>query len=403
MIKNQPLIDRFLRYVKIDTQSDERTGTVPSTMKQHDLASLLAKELTEMGVPHVEYVKETCVVYAFLPGTGALSDAAPIGFIAHMDTSDAVSGANVAPRFLFSYDGTDALLSPAEFPELSAHIGADLIATDGTTLLGADDKAGVAEIMNMAEYFLAHPELAHRPVAIAFTPDEEIGQGVAHFEPEKFGAKQAYTVDGGAFGSVEYETFNAAHARVDFVGRSVHPGSAKGLMKNAALIAMEFNALLPASDRPEHTKGREGFFMLMEMNGECESASLGYIIRDHDAASFAGRKALMQRAAALLNEKYGDGTVTLTLRDQYSNMSPYLAKRPDLLRTAEEVIRSLGGTPVSEPVRGGTDGAVLTTDRGIPCPNLGTGGYNYHSRFEYADIREMELCAETLIGIAMHS
>ena len=410
MIKNKALIERFLRYAAIDTQSSEETDTVPSTMKQHDLAKLLYEELTELGASEVVYDRENCVIYAKIPEVKADGEvsaekdqyaARGIGFISHMDTSNACSGANVKPRFLYDYDGTDALglLSPEEFPELKNHIGEDLIATDGTTLLGADDKAGVAEIMNMAEYFLTHPEVPHCPICIAFTPDEEIGCGVDHFNVEQFGAKRAFTVDGSEFGAVEFETFNAAAAKITVTGRSVHPGSAKGLMKNASIIAMEYNALLPADERPECTEGREGFYMLMEVHSDCEKAVMKYIIRDHDKEIFEQRKKTAAEAAETLNRKYGEGTVEAEITDSYYNMAEILKDHMELVHEAEEAIRSLGGKPFSEPVRGGTDGSRLTF-MGVLCPNLGTGGYNYHSRFEYASVQEMELCAETLIRIA---
>ena len=398
MIKNQALIDRFLRYVALDTQSSEVTGTSPSTQKQHELAKLLAKELEEMGAEDVIYDKEHCYVYALVPGT--VSGAEAIGFISHMDTVDECSGADIKPRFLMNYDGKDAMLDPEEFPELARHIGKDLIATDGTTLLGADDKAGVAGIMRMAEYLLAHPEIPHRPVAVAFTPDEEIGEGTKFFDLASFKTKEAYTVDGDDFGAIEYENFNAAMANVVIRGRSVHPGTAKGLMKNASIIAMEFNEALPKMERPEHTEGREGFFMLMEMEGSVEEAKLKYIIRDHDLTRFTARKALMEETAAALNAQYGEGTVELKLRDQYYNMLEPLKEHMHLVRNAEKAIRELGGTPVSNPVRGGTDGAQLTF-RGLPCPNLGMGGGNFHSRFEYAVIQDMEKTCELLIRLAL--
>ncbi|MBQ1317021.1 MAG: peptidase T [Lachnospiraceae bacterium] len=399
MIKNKELIERFLRYVKIDTKSDEDSGCVPSTAKQHDLARLLDKELREMGMPEVIYDTEHCVIYAYLPGNDPASENDAIGFISHMDTSPAVSGENVRPRILENYDGRDSLLDPKDFPVLAKHIGEDLIATDGTTLLGADDKAGVAEIMTMLSYFLSHPCVPRRPIAVAFTPDEEIGHGVDHFDVTKFRAPFAYTADGGAFGAIEYETFNAAAAEVAIRGRSVHPGSAKGLMINAAIVATEFNALLPDMERPEHTEGREGFYMLMDIGGECETAHLSYIVRDHDRDLFEARKAKMEEITRKLNEKYGEGTVSLTLTDQYYNMASVVLQYPALLRRAEEAIRSLGTEPYSEPVRGGTDGSRLSF-MGLPCPNLATGGYNYHSRYEFASIQEMEKCCETLIRIA---
>ena len=395
MIRNQALIDRFLRYVQIDTQSSEKSDSVPSTQKQHDLAALLAEELRALGVPEVDYDREHCIVYAYLPASPGVA-LPPVGFIAHMDTSPAVSDTSVKPRFLMNYDGKDELLPKDSFPSLAGHIGEDLIATDGTTLLGADDKAGIAEIMNLAEYYTSHPEEAHRGIAIAFTPDEEVGRGADHFDPERFGANVAYTIDGGGFGEVEYETFNAAAAEVEITGRSTHPGTAKDVMRNAALIAMEFNAMLPERERPEHTEGREGFYMLSEMSGEVERAELQYIIRDHDRGIFEARKQKMNEVADAINARYGEGTAQVKLRDQYYNMAEILVDHMDLVENAERAIRALGGTPVSNPVRGGTDGSRLTF-MGIPCPNLGTGGYTFHSRYEYACIREMELCAETLI------
>ena len=379
-------------------------------MKQHDLAQILYNELLEMGASEVVYDRENCIVYAKIPEVPAVENASAeenqytergIGFVSHMDTSWACSGANVKPRFLYNYDGTDPMemLTPAEFPELGRHLGEDLIATDGTTLLGADDKAGVAEIMTMAEYFLSHPEVPHRPICIAFTSDEEIGCGVDHFDVEQFGVRVAYTVDGSAFGAIEYETFNAAAARITVTGRSIHPGSAKGLMKNASLIAMEYNGLLPEKERPEYTEGREGFFMLMEMRSDVEKAYMKYIIRDHDDRIFEERKKKAAEAAEALNAKYGAGTVKAEITDTYYNMARILRDNMEPVRRAEKAIRSLGRTPVSEPVRGGTDGSRLTF-MGVLCPNLGTGGYNYHSRFEYASVQEMELCAEMLIRIA---
>ena len=398
MIKNQSLIDRFLRYVKIDTQSQEKTGEVPSTAKQHDLARLLVSELQELGVEHIDYDTEHCVVYASIPATEGAPARPAIGFVAHMDTSSAVSGANVQPRFLMNYDGRDELLPAEAFSSLKNHLGEDLIATDGTTLLGADDKAGVAEIMNLVEYLQTHPEVPHRAVAIAFTPDEEIGHGVDHFDPARFAAEVAYTVDGGAFGSIEFETFHAAAAEVTIRGVSVHPGTAKDVMKNASILATEFNAALPEAERPERTEGREGFFMLMGIRSEVEAATLDYIVRDHDRALFEARKDKLLAIAEEMNERYGEGAVTVALTDQYYNMAEILKDHMELIREAEEAIRSLGGEPFSEPVRGGTDGSRLTF-MGIPCPNLGTGGYNFHSRYEYACVREMELCAETLIRL----
>ena len=423
MIRNSSLIGRFLRYVKIDTQSDENSETTPSTMKQHDLAELLTEELTALGASDVYYDREHCYVYARIPavpgetsgGPGSSvsggpdisggtdvsggPDAPAVGFIAHMDTSSACSGAGVKPRILENYRGGDPVLKESDWPELRLHYGEDLIATDGTTLLGADDKAGVAEIMNLAEYFLSHPEIPHREVRICFTPDEEIGRGPDHFDIGRFGAPGAYTVDGGKLGVYEYENFNAAAAAVTVRGISTHPGDAKNRMVNAAAIAMEFHRLLPADQVPEHTEGREGFYHLCGMEGDVEHASLEYIIRDHDRGKFEARKEEMKRISAFLNSRYGEGTVEVALRDQYYNMKEIMLSHMDLIDRAVRAYAACGVTAEAAPIRGGTDGAQLTF-RGLPCPNLSTGGYNYHSRFEFASIQEMEACAEVLIAIA---
>lgn len=388
------LIDRFFNYVKIDTQSDESSAASPSTAKQHDLAKVLYAELEEMGASDIYYDKEHCYLYASIPGVKPA-----IGFIAHMDTSPAVSGANVKPRIIENYDGNDSLLKTDDYPELLNHIGENLIATDGTTLLGADDKAGVAEIMNMAEYFLKNPEIAHREIRIAFTPDEEIGRGTDHFDIERFSAKEAYTVDGGKLGIIEYENFNAAEAKIKVHGRSVHPGSAKGVMLNALTMAMEFNALLPENERPEYTEGYEGFYFLESMKGDVENAELSYIIRDHDSDRFEKRKALMEASLSFMNTKYPAGSFEIEMRDQYYNMVTYMKDHMSLIENAKKAFEKLGVNVVCEPIRGGTDGAMLTY-KGVPCPNLCTGGYNYHGRFEYASIEEMEKSSEALIEIA---
>ncbi len=390
-----PLIERFIRYARIETTSSDTTGTSPSTACQHDLARLLAQELRDMGASDVLYDDVHCYVYAQIPGEGQ-----PLGFIAHMDTSPAASGRNVSPRILPAYDGTDALLRPEDFPELRSHFGEDLIASDGTTLLGADDKAGVAEIMEMARYYLEHPEVPHRALSICFTPDEEVGQGTDHFDPDAFRAREAYTVDGGKLGVFEYECFNAAAAEVSVQGRSVHPGSAKGLMKNAATLAMEFDRLLPAAERPEYTEGREGFFMLTEIRGETDTAHLSYIVRDHDRDRFEARKETLRRVANYMNEEHGEGTISLTITDSYRNMAEYMRDHMDLVDKAFEAARAIGVTPSCEPVRGGTDGARLAEVYGIPCPNLCTGGYNFHGRYEYASIQEMEKSLQILLHIA---
>ncbi len=394
MIKNKALIDRFISYVKIDTQSDEESGLSPSTAKQHDLAKVLVSELEAMGASEIHYDKEHCYVYACVPG-----EQPAIGFIAHMDTSPAVSGANVKPRIIENYQGEDELLKTEDYPELLNHFGEDLIATDGTTLLGADDKAGVAEIMDMAEYFLTHPDVKHREIRIAFTPDEEIGAGTDHFDIEEFQAKEAYTVDGGKLGIIEYENFNAAAAKIKVHGKSVHPGSAKGIMLNALTLAMEFNSLLPASEKPEFTEGYEGFYFLESMKGDVEETELSYIIRDHNFEKFESRKALMQSTVEFLNKKYPAGTFEIEMKDQYYNMLSHMKDHMSLIENAKKAFEKLGVNAKSEPIRGGTDGAMLTY-KGVPCPNLCTGGYNYHGRFEYASIQEMEKSAELLKEIA---
>ncbi len=393
MIKNRKLIDRFLKYVSVDTQSMEEACVQPSTEKQFDLADLLAKELEEMGA-EVDYDREHCYVYASIAGTEPA-----LGFVAHMDTSPAVSGKGVRARIIENYQGKDAILKTEDFPELLEHIGEDLIATDGTTLLGADDKAGVAEIMNLAEYYLTHPDVPHRTIKIAFTPDEEIGEGTANFDPQRFGAPEAYTIDGGKLGILEYECFNAAAARVAINGRSVHPGSAKNAMINAASLAVEYASLLPKAEVPEHTEGYEGFYMLEEMTGDVEHAVLKYILRDHDSEKLTEKKNTLHRIAHFLNETYGENTVTVSVKDQYRNMYEIMKDHPELIERAKAALRTLGVEPKTEPIRGGTDGAALSF-MGIPCPNLCTGGYNYHSRFEYASIQEMEKTAEMLILLA---
>ena len=395
IMKNEALIERFLRYVRIDTQSSEESETSPSTMKQHDLAKLLAAELKEMGVPEVDYDEKYCYLYAGIPGS---PDKPALGFIAHMDTSPAASGTGVSPRILKAYDGSDSLLNPEDFPELSHHLGEDLIASDGTTLLGADDKAGVAEIMNLAEYCMAHPDPLRRTVKIAFTPDEETGRGTEHFDIKRFGAPEAYTVDGGKLGELEYENFNAAEADVRIHGRSVHPGDAKNLMINALLVGMELNALLPPAERPEHTEKYEGFYFLEEMDGGTDAARMKYFIRDHDRTIFEKRKDTVREAAAFLNRRYGEGTVELSIRDQYYNMASLMASHMELIDRACTAMKKLGVEPRTCPIRGGTDGASLTY-QGIPCPNLCTGGYNYHGRYEYASIQEMEKAARILIEL----
>ncbi|MGN1148452.1 MAG: peptidase T [Lachnospiraceae bacterium] len=402
------VIDLFLDYVKLDTQSSEETGTSPSTMKQHELAKLLTKELTEMGAEDVVYDKEHCYVYASVPSAKGCENAPVLGFIAHMDTSPAVTDTNVRPRIVENYDGGDIVLNAeknivmkrSDFEEsLSLYEGQDLIVTDGTTLLGADDKAGVAEIMAMAEYFLAHPEIPHGKIRIGFTPDEEIGAGPDYFDVALFGADFAYTVDGGRIGELEFENFNAAGAKVTVHGRSVHPGDAKNKMVNAILILQEFQSLLPAAANPMYTEKYEGFFHLDGINGNVEEAVGDYIIRDHDKVKFEQKKALFLQAGEFLNRKYGEGTVEITMKDSYYNMREIIKQHMHLIDNAKAAMEELGIIPIVQPIRGGTDGARLSF-MGLPCPNIGTGGHNFHGRFEYACVQSMEKNVELLVKIA---
>lgn len=401
-------IENFLQYVKIDTQSCETTKVTPSTEKQHDLARLLVTQLTDMGAAEITYDKEHCYVYASVPATPGYEQSPVLGFIAHMDTSPAVTGTDVKPRIVENYDGGDILLnekesitlSVADFPEISQYKGQDLIVTDGTTLLGADDKAGVAEIMAMAEYLLANPEIPHGKIRVGFTPDEEIGEGADHFDVALFGADFAYTMDGAELGDLEDETFNAAEAMLTIHGRSVHPGTAKGKMINAILIAQEFHGLLPVFQNPMYTEGREGFYHISDIHGNVEETTAEYIIRDHDRTLFEQKKELFMKCVDFLNLKYGAGTATVEITDTYYNMKEVLIPHAHLMENACSVLRELGVEPKILPVRGGTDGSRLSY-MGLPCPNLGTGGANYHSRFEYACVQSMEKATELLIKLAV--
>lgn len=403
----EKVTDRFLRYVQIDTQSDEEGTGTPTTEKQHELARLLVEELTKMGAEEITYDKEHCYVYASIPATEGMEKKPVMGFISHMDTSPAVSGANVRPRIITAYDGEDIVLNSglgivmktADFPELKEYQGKSLIVTDGTTLLGADDKAGVAEIMTMAEYLLSHRDIPHGKLRISFTPDEEVGAGADHFDVELFSADCAYTVDGGKLGELEYENFNAAGARVTFHGRSVHPGDAKNKMKNALLTAMEFQGMLPVSENPMYTEKYEGFYHLDALNGDIERAVADYIIRDHSREKFEQKKALFEKAGAFLNEKYGEGTVEIELKDSYYNMKEIIEDHMELIDHAMEAMREAGVEPVVVPIRGGTDGARLSY-MGLPCPNLCTGGHNFHGRFEYICIESMEAVVRILLNLA---
>lgn len=400
------VIDLFLEYVKLDTQSAEESHTTPSTLKQHALAKLLVRQLTDMGASEITYDEAHCYVYASIPAAEGCEEAPVLGFIAHMDTSPAVSGTNVKPRIV-NYGGGDIVLNEAEgivlkrkdFPELALYEGQDLIVTDGTTLLGADDKAGVAEIMAMAEGFLKNPQLPHGKIRIGFTPDEEIGAGTDYFDVALFGADFAYTVDGGRIGELEYENFNAAGAKVSVRGRSVHPGDAKGKMVNAILVLQEFQSLLPVCENPMYTEKYEGFYHLDSINGTVEEAAADYIIRDHSKEKFEQKKKLFVQAGDFLNLKYGEGTVTIALKDSYYNMKEIIEQHMHLIENAKAAMEALSITPIVQPIRGGTDGARLSF-MGLPCPNLGTGGHNFHGKYEYACVQSMEKNVELLIKIA---
>ena len=389
--------ERFLRYVTFDTKSDEFSETCPSTDKQKVFGAYLVEEMKELGIQDA-HMDENGYIYGTVPGDPRLPT---IGLIAHMDTSPDASGENIQAKTVF-YEGGDVCLNEekdiwlkeADYPNLKNHVGKHLIVTDGTTLLGADDKAGIAEIMTAAEYFLT-ARINHATLKIGFTPDEEIGRGADRFDVEKFGADYAYTCDGGPVGEIEYENFNAASAKVEIAGRNIHPGSAKNKMINSQLLAMEYNGLLPAHQRPESTEGYEGFIHLTDMEGEVEKTTLRYIVRDHDMAKFQEKKAFLEAAAAFMNRKYGEGTVTVTLRDSYFNMREKIEPCMYIVERAKKAMEFAGMTPVEVPIRGGTDGARLSF-MGLPCPNLCTGGENYHGRFEFIPIEDMDACTRML-------
>ena len=394
------VVDRFLKYVSFDTQSDEASETCPSTMKQKDLGAALVEEMLAMGITDAK-MDDNGYVYGTVPGDPSLPT---IGLIAHMDTSPDASGKDVKAKIV-EYNGGDVCLNEEkgiflrekDYESLKKHHGKHLIVTDGTTLLGADNKAGVAEIMACAERLLT-TKMRHATLKIGFTPDEEVGRGADLFDSPGFGADYAYTVDGGAIGEMEYENFNAAGAKVVVHGLNIHPGAAKNKMVNSQLIAMEFNGLLPAAQRPEYTEGYEGFIMLMEMHGEVEESSLHYIIRDHDMEKFQQKKATMEAAAAFINAKYGEGTLELQLRDSYFNMRKCIEPHFYVVERAMKAMEAVGMKPVAVPIRGGTDGARLSYE-GLPCPNLCTGGENYHGRFEYIPVEDMEKCVDLLVEI----
>ena len=389
---------RFLKYITIHTTSDETTETVPSSARQFDLARLLGEELTAIGCANVT-VDDKCYVYAEIPATAGYEDKVRLGFVAHMDTSPDFSGEGVTPQIIENYDGGDvALGTSGRVLKGNASLkGRTLITTDGTTLLGADDKAGIAEIVTLAERILASDE-PHGKICIAFTPDEEIGCGADHFDVARFGADFAYTADGGAEGELEYENFNACGARFTVKGVNVHPGSAKGFMINAALVAMEINGMLPAADIPSKTEGYEGFFHLTDMKGDCAEAQLDYIVRDHDFAMFEARKTILRHVEKTVNEKYGAGTVTLQIREQYRNMKEKIEPCFHLVENAKLAMERVGVVPAVQPIRGGTDGARLSY-MGLPCPNLGTGGYDFHGPFEHITVEGMDKATDVLMEL----
>lgn len=398
------LIDRFISYVKIDTQSDENSNQTPSTSKQFNLAKELERELNDIGLSEIS-LDNNCYLMATLPAN-THKKVPTIGFIAHLDTSPDMSGQNVKPRIVKNYDGNDIILnevsnivlSPNDFPELLNHKGEDLIVTDGNTLLGADDKAGVAEIMTAIEYLLDHPEIKHGKIRIGFTPDEEIGRGPDKFDVEKFGAKWAYTMDGGEIGELEYENFNAASAKISIQGRNVHPGYAKNKMINALHIANELVSMLPANERPEYTEGYEGFFHLTSIQGTVDEATISYIIRDHDRTKFENRKKQMVNAVNFLNTIY-DHRIKLELKDQYYNMREKIEPVPYVIDYAFRAMQEVGVTPIVRPIRGGTDGARLSF-MGLPCPNIFAGGLNFHGRYEFIPIPSMYKAVDVIVKIA---
>ena len=396
------VLEKFIDLVKIDSPSDPASPTCPSTAMQLDVANHLERLMKEMGISNVR--QQDGYVYGEIPATPGYENKIPVGFIAHMDTAPEFNGIGVKPQVIENYDGGDVLLkgsghilSPEEYPVLKSFKGHTLITTDGTTLLGSDDKAGIAEILEAAEILL-QGGIPHGKVCLGFTPDEEIGRGPLKFDVAGFGAKLAYTLDGGAAGSIEYENFNADQAEVTVKGYSIHPGSAKDKMKNSQTIAMEFDRLLPAAERPQYTEGYEGFYHMTDIHGGVEETHCTYILRDHDSDKLAARGETMQKAAAFLNERYGEGTVTVEITHTYRNMKEKILPVYEVITVAEEAIRTAGLTPVTVPIRGGTDGATLSY-MGLPCPNLGTGGCNAHGRYECNTKENMEQCVQIVLEI----
>ena len=397
------LLTRFLNYVKYETTSDESATCVPSTSNQYKFAKLLGKELEDIGLSHVS-VDENGYVMGTLPSN--IKESVPtIGFVAHMDTSPDMSGKNVMPKIISNYDGKDIVLnvekdiimSIKDFPDLQNYIGKDLITTDGTTLLGADNKAGIAEIVSAVEYLIENPNIPHGTIKVAFTPDEEIGRGADYFDVGKFGADFAYTVDGGPVGELEYENFNAATARISIQGRNVHPGTAKNVMINSILVALELNSMLPVNERPEYTEGYEGFYHLMSFDGSVEKTEIGFIIRDHSMEKYESKKETLTKAVEFLNHKYGN-IVNLEITDSYYNMKEKILPVMYIVDIAKKAMEDLGIQPLIKPIRGGTDGARLSY-MGLPCPNIFTGGHNYHGKFEYIPTFAMEKSVDTILKI----
>ena len=398
------LLERFLKYVSIHTTSDENTGLVPSTPQQMEFAKILAEELKDMGMQDVSLDKKGYLM-ATLP-SNIDKDVPTVGFISHLDTSPDMSGKNVKPRIVENYDGNDIVLnekenivlSPKQFPELTMYRGQSLVVTNGLTLLGADDKAGIAEIMTAMDYFIKNPDVKHGKVRIAFNPDEEIGLGAHHFDVEKFGCQFAYTMDGGEIGELEYENFNAAGAKVTFYGTNVHPGYAKNKMVNSMKIATKFMATVPANESPEYTDGYEGFYHLTGIGGDVEKTTVSYIIRDHDRKKFEERKAHLQMLVDKINSEFGENTATLEIKDQYYNMKEKVEPVKYIVDIASEAIRQAGVEPKVKPIRGGTDGAQLSF-KGLPCPNIFAGGHNFHGKYEFVPIQSMEKATEVVKNI----
>lgn len=400
----EKILDKFLRYVSIDTQSDDNSQSQPSTARQFNLLNMLVAELKAMGITDAS-VDENGYVMAVIPSNMDRKVPA-VGLIAHVDTSPDAPGADIHPRIIGNYDGSDIPLDPdhgvnitvKDFPEILQYKGQTLITTDGTTLLGADDKAGVAEIMCAVEHIMEHPEIRHGKICIGFTPDEEIGRGVDHFDVERFGADFAYTFDGGEIGELEYENFNAASARLHIQGCNIHPGYAKGKMKNSILIASELNDMLPIQQRPEYTEGYEGFFHIVKFSGVVEETDIQYIIRDHDREKFEAKKAFLRKVTDFMNTKYGEGTVSLEITDQYYNMREEVEKHMDIVDIALRAMETASVTPKVRPIRGGTDGARLSF-MGLPCPNIFAGGHNFHGKLEFVPLESMEKASEVALNI----